>query len=163
MVSGRFWGKSSASRSGDALGWFWVCVSIWILYQMQGVLSAVFGFRCFFALLFLPPFLLLLLLFWWPAWVGLPSLLLRVLALAGFRTSGTSTGRSPCQHMSFSFSFSLPGSVAVPPLFLPPSALSLSLSFSSLSVLHALLRGTGGNNRYVTSFAVLGCTRDTFS
>ena len=56
VVSGRFWGKSSASRSGDVLDWFWVCVSIWILYQIQGVLSAVFGFRrCFFALSFLPP------------------------------------------------------------------------------------------------------------
>ena len=51
-------------------------------------------------------------------------------------------------------------SPSLPPSFCP---LSLSLSFSSLSVLHALLRGTGGNNRYVTSFAVLGCTRDTFS
>ena len=121
-----------ASRSGDVLGWFWVCVSIWILYQIQGVLSAVFGFRrCFFALS-LPPFLspppLL------GAGLGSPS--------SSFSAPGCRTPDYRYLHRReliaahvFLFLLFLPGSAARPlssSLLLPSLSLFLSLSLLSL-------------------------------
>ena len=132
VVSGRFWGKGSASRSGDVLGWFWVCVSIWILYQIQGVLSAVFGFRCFFALSLppssSPPLFLVAGLGFPPP----PSLRL----LAGRRTPATWSGGSVMRMSSRFFS---PLSARVGRRFLPPfsSPSALSLALSLLSCKHA--------------------------
>ena len=91
-------------------------------------------------LLFLPPFLLLL-LFWGPARVPFRSFSLLVARTPDFRYLARPELRT---HVLFLFCLLflflfcllfLPGSVAVPLLFLPPSALSLSLSLFFL--LHA--------------------------
>ena len=127
VVLGRFWGTNSASGSGVFLGWFRVRVFVGFLHKLQGVLFAVFGFRCFLGPSLSPS----LSAFSSSSSGGRPgcSFSAPLRLWAGHRTSGTCTGGST-MSCSRSFFLSLPGSAAFP----SSSALALPLSFSSFSL-----------------------------
>ena len=107
----------------------WVCVFVWISYKIQGVLFAVFGFRCFFRSFSLSvSFSSSFSSGGQPGCPFLPSLCLS----PGCRTSGTWTGGSVmCMFSLFSVSSLCPGRSPFPFLF---SLLLLSLSRFSLSL-----------------------------